>query len=509
MANRSVMSRLLALVVGATVLAPLAAVAASPSGPDPSATPSGATCAALRPHRWAPATGATDDRGDLRVVGIQFRQDVRYVTSYSSFRTKMRCLVQQYVVPHERPGRPTLVVFNEDIGLMTLAVGGRGAVVRQQAQSPLRAPLTDAGPAPVGAAQALATMNTAYAPQIAAYQAMFGPIDPRKQVFVGATDTFVRAFATTFSDIARDYGIYVVASNNMAPYRETHDPAEVALFGDPDLQPGLTTAYVATSQRVTNSTFLWGPHDAHPGAPDGERNLLFRNEKVPLTDIEKSLLDLDEGPASGPAALANAGGYVVAHHRLGFATSLPAFAWGYPFGDRPAGFEPCADLRTSYMPCMDALGVDTVIQAEANPGRWAGNGGGGYWQPLEWMGSTWRTVADPTVRFRYNVTPMMVGNLLDLAFDGQSAITMRGLSGPARQYVGDSLPDPADGDPTAAGVYAGGKQEFLALAPWVTPDASRADLRATGARLAPGSGDPIEDDYLETAVYADLLPAGA
>ena len=367
-------------------------------------------------------------------------------------------------------------------------------------------PSTVAAPAgalsPAGAAAALGILNAAYAPQIAAYQARFGPIDPRKQVFVGATDTFARAFSQTFSAIARDYGIYVVASNNQPEYTASTDPADVALFRDPSVDEG--PAYVATSQHVANTTFLWGPDDVHPEAPLGERNLLFRNEKVPLTSLESDLIGLDPGPTQGAAAIANARGWVVAGHRLGFATSLPAFAWGYPFGQRPAGFDPCGDIATSYMPCMDSLGVDTVIQAEANPGRWTANGGGGYWQPLEWMGSAWRAVADPSAHFRYAVNPMMVGNLLDLPFDGQSAILARGHRGRPQHYVGNGALGPDD--PTAAGVYAGGKPEFLALAPWVIPDASRSALAAEGARLAPGSGDPQENDYLETAVYADLLP---
>jgi hypothetical protein len=51
------------------------------------------------------------------------------------------------------------------------------------------------------------------------------------------------------------------------------------------------------------------------------------------------------------------------------ATSLPAFQYGYPFGQRPDDFEPCADLRVSYAACQDALGVDVMNQADANPGR--------------------------------------------------------------------------------------------------------------------------------------------
>jgi len=100
----------------------------------------------------------------------------------------------------------------------------------------------------------------------------------------------------------------------------------------------------------------------------------------------------------------------------------------------------------------------------------------------------------------------MVGNLLDLDFDGQSAILARGHDGPLRHYVGNARLDSADGDPTVAKVYVGGKRQFLALAPWIAGGGSRAALRATGARLAAGSGSAQENDYLETAVYADLEP---
>ena len=52
--------------------------------------------------------------------------------------------------------------------------------------------------------------------------------------------------------------------------------------------------------------------------------------------------------------------------------------------------------------------------------------------------------------------------------------------------------------------FAGPKPDFLAIAPWVIPDASRAALRAVGAKLAPASGSRLADDYLETALVADL-----
>ena len=493
--------RRLAGALAAVALVVCSAPPATSAAPRRDGRPAPAVCRALRPPLWRAPTGTADPRGDLRVIGIQYLQSIAHVSDYATFRTAMRCLVEDFVVPLEVPGRPTLAVFNEDIGLETLALGRRGAPARALAASPLRAPAPSVAPA--GAAGALGVLNAAYAPQIAAYQQRFGPVDPRKQVLLAATDTFVRAFSTTFSDIARDYGIYVVAANNMASYRESSDPADVALFADPEVA-GARSAFVATTGRVTNTAFVWGPRDISPQAPPGARNLLHSNEKVPLTDTEKTLLALDAGPATGPAAVANVRGPVIASHRLGIATSLPAFQYGYPFGRRPPHLQPCADVAVTYMPCMDAQGVDVVVQDEANPGAWAAYVPGG-WQPLEWMSSTWRAVTDPTVHFRYNVTPMLVGNLLDLPFDGQSAITARRSRRPPAAYVGNrERLDPRD--PAAYAVYAGAKPQFLALAPWVRGDAPRADLAATSTALSPGSGSPQENGYLQTAVYADLLP---
>jgi hypothetical protein len=152
---------------------------------------------------------------------------------------------------------------------------------------------------------------------------------------------------------------------------------------------------------------------------------------------------------------------------------------------------------------MDRLDVDVVVQAEANSARWAGPGGRSTWQPLEWMDSTWRAVADPAVGFRYNITPHLVGNVFDIAFDGQSAITARGHDGRRRHYVGNARA--LDEDEQRWHRYAGGKREFLVLAPWVRRDGPRDVLRARGAAMAPGSGSDRENDYLQTAVYADLV----
>lgn len=462
-------------------------------------TPSAEECDAVRSPRQEPTSGHMDPEGTLRVFAIQYTIDFSDVADYATWRTTVRCLMEELVEPYRRPGQPVLVVFPEDMGLPTIALGARGWSARQQARSIAR---SASEAVPLGLAGALGQLNLAYAPQVAAYQSTLGPIDPRKQVFVAATDTFVRAVNITFSEIARDYGVYVVVSNNQAPYRQTSNRAEIALFADPQVQP-TDTAFVATSQRVTNTTFLWGPDVVDPLAPDGSQNLLFANEKVPLTPLEKDLIGLDEGPRSGPAAEANAGGPEFAGFKVGLATSYPAFAYGYPFGQRPVGFEPCADTALSFAACQDAQGVTLQVQADANPGRWAVTTLDGNWQPLEWMSSVWRAVADPTVGFAYNVTPMMNGNLLDLVFDGQSSITGRDFSGRPGMFVGNDRLGTTDSEDLA--VYIGPKREFLMVTPWSGGSGNdRARLEREATALA--SRGEREGEYTQTAVFADLVP---
>jgi hypothetical protein len=181
--------------------------------------------------------------------------------------------------------------------------------------------------------------------------------------------------------------------------------------------------------------------------------------------------------------------------RLGFATSLPAFTYGTP----SPGHE-CDDVAMTYMRCLDHLGADVLIQADANDGEWTGDDGMEKWQPLSWMGSAYRAVADRTVHFAYAVNPFMVGNLSDTPFDGQSAILERGRRGSGCHYVGTGAFVPGDDLPMYR-AYAGSKSQFLALAPWVVPDGPRPGLRGVGAGLAAGTGS---HHYVQTAVIADL-----
>jgi hypothetical protein len=469
-----------------------------------SAAPSARACAKTRAHRTAPpVVNLRSGPRAVRVFAMQPKQEVRHVRTYAAFRTKIECMVREYVRPRLARGRGmvNVVAFNEDIGLMTAGTGSRGAKARQVIGNPSGAPGCEGQGFPCATIATLGALNEGYSRELEAYRQRFPQLSPVSGVFVAATDTFARGWMKTFSDLARRYDVYILGSNNQAEFRESTDPADIETFADPD-GPRPKSVFVATGPAVHNEVFMWGPRDVRKTGPRLMRNVVARNKKVPLTPIEQTL-ELTPGPSTGRAAVANVRPYRIpaTRARVSFATSLPAFV----YGDPPSGTDPCSDTSKYYMRCLDKLGANVVMQDEANPGQWTGEDGDGIqkWQPLSWMTSTWRAAADPSVSFDYNVTPHLVGNLADLPFDGQTAITQRGLRGRRCHYIGNERWIEGEDRPDLKD-EAGGKSEFLAIAPWVRRDGPRDDLRAVGAKLAPGSGDRMENDYLETAVIADL-----
>lgn len=486
-------------------------------------------------------TDAAIARAPLRVFAIQYKQSPAYVTDAATYDHKMRCLIVEYVLPHRARG-VNLVVFNEDSGFATLALGtaGIGARALADAPKPLSPQISDASGVPPYATAALVAAAAGHGRALAAYRALFPAEDPRRAILTAATDTFARSFMTTFSRIARDYNLYVVAANNQANFAESTSPLDIATLWNPDHlgEQRPQAVWKATSADVWNTAFMWGPRDVKrfpgeqlawldhqlgvargttfarttpAGQYDPRANLLAVNKKVPLTPIEQQFLALSDGDVSP----ANTGPFVIpalgSAYRFGFAISLPAFEYGgRAFGSSPPA-QPCAPDGSTWMYCLDARGVNVVLQTEANPGPWQTAADGIGTQSVSWGASTLRAVTDPGVHFAYLVCPMMTGNLIDLPFDGQTSIMQRGRTGGARHYAGAALALPEDG---AYARYAGNHPEFLALGPWVLNDGSprsidaergvRAALKQRAEDMRAGSGSPYENGYIETAIYADL-----
>jgi hypothetical protein len=448
---------------------------------------------------WGRAAVAADPRPHaLRVFAIQFEQRPGQIATAGAYTRAIDCAISAEVLPHLAPGRPNLVVFDEDIGLETIAIGPRGAAARQLLRS------GDYGCNGVALCPTLDTLSAAddgYSRALRYLDARFPGLSTQLgRSFVAATDEFVRVFMTAMARIARRYRIYVVASNTQAPFRLTHNAAAVAALADPGA-PRVHSVYAPTRGVAYDQTFVWGPRIVHRGAPAPLANLLADNYKVPLTGFEQAL-GFAPGPARDAAARRDLRPIPIPGTgvRLGIATSLPAFTYG-----TASRAHACDDIALTYMRCLDALGANVVIQADANDGEWTGPDGSDaaeQWQPLSWMGSSYRAVTDPTVHFAYAVNPFLVGNLADTPFDGQTAILERGLRGAGCNYVGDGAFVGGQDDPALAR-YAGAKPQFLALAPWVRPDGPRSVLQAAGSALAALSG-PGADAYVQTAVIADL-----
>ena len=450
--------------------------------------------AAACPHPGRPALAADSKPHALRVFAIQFLQQPALMATAADYARAIDCAIRTEVVPYLAHGRPNLVVFDEDVGLETLAIGPRAAAAR--------ALLTHGVPACAGKLFPCATLATLTALD-GGYGRALTYLDKRfpslsgqlGRAFVAATDTFARVFMGTMASEAERYRIYVVASNTQAPFALTRNPAAVQALRDP-ATPGVKAIYAPTAGVAYDQTFLWGPQAIHRQDPPPLANLLAVNRKVPLTSFEQAL-GFAPGPSTGPAATANLRPFTIpgTKAKLGFATSLPAFEYGTVTPGRA-----CADVARTYMHCLDHLGANVLIQADANDGQWTGADGNEQWQPLSWMASAYRAVSDPSVRFDYAVNPMLVGNLADTPFDGQSAILERGRRGAGCHYIGDTSFVPGQ-DQSMYKSYAGSKPQFLALAPWVVPDGPRPALRKVGDDLAAGSGGY---HYVQTAVIADL-----
>jgi hypothetical protein len=454
------------------------------------ATPAAARAASCA-HWGRPAVAADPRPHALRVFAIQFEQHPAQMATAADYQRAIDCALRTEVLPHLAKGRPNLVVFDEDIGLETIAVGPRGAAARAL----LRRGNGCTGDLCLTLAT-LGDINTGYGRALTYLQARYPPLAQQLgRGFVAATDTFVRVFMTTMATEARRYRLYIVASNTQAPFALTRNRAAVAALRDPGTA-GVRSVYAPTGGTAFDQTFVWGPRVVHRSDPAPLANLIADNRKVPLTSFEQAL-GFSPGPSGGAAARHNLAPVAIpgTRARLGIATSLPAFAYG-----AATRAHACDDVTKTYMRCLDRLGANVVIQADANDGAWTGADGSDpleHWQPLSWMGSAYRAVSDPRVHFAYAVNPFMVGNLADTPFDGQSAILERGLQGSGCHYIGNATFVAGDDDP-ALRADAGAKPQFLALAPWVARDGDRATLRAAGAAL------PRSDGYVQTALIADL-----
>ena len=360
----------------------------------------------------------------FRAVAVQPKWRAEDFFTGPAFRGWLRSQLE-LARPHLSAERPNLVVLTELNGL-PLILRGDGWAAR------------------LGRFEwAAAALYLARWPQVLAVQRRERVSAIRALQLAGA-EANVRLYLGACRDLAREYGVYLCCGSLPMP-RYSLAPGQ-----GPELRraPGI----------LTNQSVLL--------SPSGE--LIGVTDKVHLTPMEEA-----GGVDLSPGDLGELRVFPTPVGDLGVGISLDAFR---------------ADVRGRLL----AQGCTVLLQPDANGAPWTAPEGlppdpeHVRDQPVAWLESSHQATTQPG-GMRYAVNPMVVGNLLDLTFDGQSAITGRAEDAPeARSYV---MTEPRPG--------------FIALAPWVA-EGSHDELREVGRALAAGSGDPRENAYREDVVWADL-----
>lgn len=266
-------------------------------------------------------------------------------------------------------------------------------------------------------------------------------VSPIRALQLADAEANAHLYLNTCRQLARKYGVYLCCGSTPMPRFEWRD-------GRWRRAKGI----------LTNQTVILDPNG----------DLIGVTDKVHLTpDEEGGGVDLSPGLLDELRVFPTPVG------DLGVAISLDAF-------------------RRDVIDRLEALGCTVLLQPDANGAPWTSLEGlppdptNVRDQPVAWLESSW-TVTTNGHNIRYAINPMVVGNLLDLTFDGQSAITGRAEDAPHEQsYV---LTSPRPG--------------FIALAPWVA-EGSPEHLRQTGKDRAALSGHPLENEYHTDLLYADL-----
>ncbi len=385
---------------------------------------------------------ATEGMRPVEIISIAPKQTVSSATSYASYAQAMKHWISG--VRDEKPDVPRLVVYPEDVGLITAFTGIRGDIARHARSI----------------TWAMASLIACYFPQILYYKRKFPqiPLPPGdlRLLWMALTDTMVRSFTGAFESIARQHCAYVVACLPVAPFRTVESASRRILLGDWQ-RPSNSPVFEATKPTIYNTAFIFDPAG----------RIVGKVHKVHLVAAEKSLLNLTPGNIQDVQAIPLEG-----IGRVGIVIS-----------------------KDAWMPdVLDKLAQDNaeiLIQPDANDGIWATSPVLTNWQPDGWKPGNWVDV-QKYPQFQYNVNPMMTGNLFNIPFDGQSSIVSKVRPGEGlKGYIGQE-PD-------------GG---FPALASWVVnePEAMpllerRRLLHARSKLLAPGSGSPLENQYHAAVIH--------
>jgi hypothetical protein len=422
----------------------------------------------------------------IRVFAVGHKFDIEDLESEEKFRASYEKFMQ-FIKPYFSKKYQNVVVFEEHAGLPLIFFGEKGKEARKLSTLFGAVPLVS---------QKWANAISYYIQTFPEISTMLG-----RQIFLALTDTMWRIFFNTFSYFAKNYGVWVVSCQDSPyPYISKENEGNISDFVDDLVQSEFF--YKATTSDVWNSCFIF--------SPEGE--IVHQTKKVNLVPTEVELLNLSSGKYGELSVFRILGTEI----DLCIGISLDAFVPEYIYE-------------------LDKKGCDVFLQPDANSGAWATTGGLGYWQPLEWLGSTMGSIqqnyyigctnphkalfltGEKKCEFqkiqikqksiKYNVNPMMVGNLFDISFDGQTAITGRDKRAKRDiNYVGLLPLDKLTYGEKGEIMFPDGG--FIVLGPW-TFDLSGYSVeeqikRAEELQKTLQAGGENEGKYISSIISADI-----
>lgn len=386
------------------------------------------------------------------LIAVGNRINLGAAASEETFAAELERIVG-LAVPHLAQDRPNLVALGEVLGL-PLALAGRSGYLARRMHS---------------STTAIGMLATGYARRLLYYRRLYKGISAVRALLLSLSDQMYRPFVDRLSGLAARHHIYLCAASIAPHVRVSLAPGDIKHFG----RRGAGKVYLPDSPGVYNTAFLWGP--------DGV--LIGTTDKVFLTESELTTLDLT------PGDLQRVRPFETEMGKVGIAISLDAFT-------------------PEYLRVLDSQGTRIVIQNDANDTMWAAPCKSWEWQPQEWLNSVLGCLQDDYPNLTYNVCPMQVGNFFDIAFDGQSTITMKSgdAPDPSCNFVGnDGFTHTVTGKAMTS--------RFLAMSPWMVEDPGvrnpglslverRAGLERVARQLLPG--DERANEYREAVIWADV-----
>jgi hypothetical protein len=387
----------------------------------------------------------------VRLVAVSLRLDLRRAEDAAAFRAGIEEVLDRHVVAH--PDAPTLVTFPEHTGLLAAFVGERGRAARERLAA--GAPAVDA----------LGELAGGHAEALDHYAARFPDVDSLGGLLqLALADTVLHAVHDTFAAIAAERGLWLAVGAALPDWEVSDDPAVRSML---DPEGHREHVYAASSAEVRNRNLVY--------APDGM--LAAVQDKAYLVPMER---DRAAGLGLSACSLAEVG---VADLPIGrLATVISKDAWMPDVNER-----------------LDQLRAHVLVQPEAFD-RWGRVDRDGQvadlWPPDKFQRGGWWMLQRHR-SLRVNVTPMLVGNLGDLSFDGQALIAVPAPAGaPGLGLLGQ----PADDGWAAVGPFNDLDESPEALA----DQARRPAFEQLALGMAPGSGHPQEGAVAEGAVWADI-----